>query len=158
MNNFTEKYLPAILFYFVAVLVLAVMLAVRLKFNASSKTMDSFGLFLIYIGVIIILWALVYLRLATFALIETRRKELVTGGPYRFLRHPIYTGTIACFIGAALTLKSWPGLIGTVCLFIPAAVYRGRAEDKALERKFGVKWQEYVRGTGSLLPVFKKRR
>jgi protein-S-isoprenylcysteine O-methyltransferase Ste14 len=156
MSKLITKNTPAILFYLSAVLIIAVIFMVDIRFAAINMALDSLGLFLIYLGIIIILWAFLYMRLAVFALIEARRNELVTGGPYRFIRHPVYTGTIAAILGLAIVFKSWPGIIGVAAIFIPSAIYRAHAEDKALERKFGVKWQDYATHTGSLLPTFKR--
>ena len=157
-GEFNQKYLPALAYYLIGFLVLVVTVVVDVHFSLQGGIFNSIGFFLIYIGIIIILWAFLYMRLAVFAFIEARRSELITGGPYKYVRHPIYTGTIICLLGMVIVLRSLPGAIGLVVLFIPAAIYRGRAEDRVLARKFGQKWHDYGAKTGSLLPALWRKR
>jgi protein-S-isoprenylcysteine O-methyltransferase Ste14 len=158
MNEFKEKYFPAILYYSIALAILPVMIFVNWRFKAPIRMVDSSGLFLIYIGIVIILWAFVYMRLAVFAFIEARRKELVQGGPYKYVRHPIYIGTLISLLGAGIVFRSWLGILCTIIIFLPAAIFRAKAEDKALARKFGARWLDYASKTGSLLPLTNKVR
>jgi protein-S-isoprenylcysteine O-methyltransferase Ste14 len=53
---------------------------------------------------------------------------LVTGGPYRYVRHPRYAGAILLAFGLALTLNSWIGLVASVA-FIAVILLRIRDEE-----------------------------
>lgn len=80
------------------------------------------------------------------------RHELITSGLYRRLRHPSYTGALACYLGAALWLGSWPGcLVAALCMGA-AYAWRIRAEESALSEVFGADYQAYRRRTRGLLP------
>jgi protein-S-isoprenylcysteine O-methyltransferase len=70
--------------------------------------------------------------------------ELVTRGPYRFLRHPAYSGDLALWLGAALgtvnllLLALWPvSALGTYL--------QTRQEDELLASKFGAAYETYAR-------------
>jgi len=81
-----------------------------------------------------------------------KNQELATDGPYRFVRHPLYTGNILLVVGFALAGSRWWGL--PVALFFfwfyypPAIEY----EDRKLQRIFGAPWEEWSARTPALLP------
>jgi protein-S-isoprenylcysteine O-methyltransferase Ste14 len=68
--------------------------------------------------------------------------QLVTGGPFRFSRNPIYTGGTVGLLGLALLLDTATGAAVVVAL---ALVARNLilAEERYLEAKFGHQWREY---------------
>jgi protein-S-isoprenylcysteine O-methyltransferase Ste14 len=71
------------------------------------------------------------------------QKRLITTGPYRLSRNPLYLGgNVFIFLGAALFLGSPGGLILTVAAII-AADFMIRREEKQLEREFGNEWLRY---------------
>jgi protein-S-isoprenylcysteine O-methyltransferase Ste14 len=77
---------------------------------------------------------------------------LVTAGPYRWIRHPMY---LAFFVvGAGLFLLSANGLIGLTNLGSVAWMYRKRApeEEAMLLEHFGDSYDRYMHRTGRLLP------
>jgi protein-S-isoprenylcysteine O-methyltransferase Ste14 len=85
--------------------------------------------------------------------VEIRDKHtLVQTGPYSRIRHPIYLGTILEVIGAALLLNAW--IFGTIGIFCTALVLhrRIRAEEIAMEEKFGDAWRTYRLRAGPLWP------
>ena len=82
---------------------------------------------------------------------EERGHVVVSGGPYRFVRHPGYVGAIATHLATPFLLGSWWALIPAVVL---AAVFvlRTRLEDEMLQEELPG-YQEYVQRTPSrLLP------
>lgn len=78
--------------------------------------------------------------------------ELVTGGPYRFVRHPLYASLIWIFIGGSLVYAEPISLVLTLGIFVPMMYVRARKEDVALEATFGDEFREYRRHTGMLFP------
>ncbi len=80
-----------------------------------------------------------------------RDHQLVTAGPYRWVRHPLYTG-ITLFVALGLMEASWFVLsMATVAaLFIQLLVIP--AEERALVEKFGDRYRSYMARTGRLLP------
>ncbi|MDW6026480.1 isoprenylcysteine carboxylmethyltransferase family protein [Mesorhizobium sp. BAC0120] len=62
---------------------------------------------------------------------ESRGQQVITTGPYSYVRHPMYAGAVLFFIGTALLLGSWLGL-ATVLVFVVLLVIRIHIEEKAL--------------------------
>ena len=77
--------------------------------------------------------------------------ELIRSGPYRYLRHPIYTGVLLALAGTALTIGEWRGVLATVLLGTNYYVKATR-EERILAANFGEAFTEYKRGTGFFLP------
>jgi protein-S-isoprenylcysteine O-methyltransferase Ste14 len=96
-------------------------------------------------------YTMAYLRRGFFGETETVLDHLVTGGPYRFCRHPLYLGCIVLILGLDLWLGSVLGVAHTLLLLIPSAVYRARVEDRLLREMFGAEWAAYAERVGFLL-------
>jgi protein-S-isoprenylcysteine O-methyltransferase Ste14 len=60
-----------------------------------------------------------------------RGHRVVSSGPYAWVRHPMYTGTILFFVGAALLLGSWWG-VAMSPLFVVLFAIRAQIEERAL--------------------------
>ncbi len=77
--------------------------------------------------------------------------QLITGGPFRVIRHPRYLGVTILGLGIALTFRSWLGVALTVLIFIVLA-WRIGDEEAMLRREFGAAWDAYCRQTWRLVP------
>jgi len=77
--------------------------------------------------------------------------QMVTGGLYRYVRHPLYASLIWMFCGGALVFQNGLALAANLCVFLPAMVYRGRQEETALAARFP-EYAEYTRQTGMFFP------
>lgn len=79
------------------------------------------------------IWGLWTLRRSFSITVEAR--ELVTGGPYRFVRHPVYLGEM--LTGAAVAvLRFSPLNIALLLLFVAIQLYRSRMEENKLAQVF----------------------
>ena len=76
---------------------------------------------------------------------------LVTGGPYRWVRHPLYTMSMIACLGFALLAESWFIALMAVVSFSVLAVRVPREEAKLVE-KFGDAYRDYIKTTGRFLP------
>lgn len=77
--------------------------------------------------------------------------ELIRNGPYRWIRHPIYTGLIFGFVGTALALDEWRGWLAVLIVF--AALWRKlRLEERWMSEQFGDRYAEYRKHTAALIP------
>src|SRR2546428_1769164 len=83
----------------------------------------------------------------------TSQQALVTGGPYRFIRHPGYTGSLLVWIGYALRAGSWVAAILVAVVLGVAYFYRVGTEARMLQAEFGAAYQTYQRQTWRLIPV-----
>jgi protein-S-isoprenylcysteine O-methyltransferase Ste14 len=103
-------------------------------------------------GLALTVWARVTLGgnwSATVTLKQDHR--IVTAGPYRRVRHPIYTGLIVAFAGTALVRGDGSGLFALV--IVVAALWRKlRLEERWLADAFGAAYTDYARRTRALLP------
>jgi protein-S-isoprenylcysteine O-methyltransferase Ste14 len=76
--------------------------------------------------------------------------ELVTSGPYRFVRHPIYSGILAGGIGTAVALNwSWLIVVAISGIYF---IYSATVEERYLTKEFPVAYPEYRRSTKMLIP------
>ena len=156
MNRNTSEYLPAILNVVAAVGVFLISFFVELRFPMSKEIAKSLGLFIVAVGMGLVIWAAAHIKEAFLGEVEPRLDVLVQGGPYRFVRHPVYLGMTIALAGLPVALRSWLGLIGVFALFLPSEIYRARLEEKALLREFGSEWEHYAAHTGFILPLIGK--
>lgn len=77
---------------------------------------------------------------------------LVTGGAYRFVRHPIYLGFALLAAGQALAFASWPSFLIVLCGMVPTFLWRARAEERLLARTFGAAYAAYRERTRMIIP------
>jgi protein-S-isoprenylcysteine O-methyltransferase Ste14 len=102
------------------------------------------GTLLLIIGFLIRLWATYYFyenRMRIVSIVPQGR--LLTTGPYRYSRNPLYLGgNVFVFFGAALLLGS-PAAIAITVLHLPLLDLFIRREERQLERDFGEEWGNY---------------
>jgi protein-S-isoprenylcysteine O-methyltransferase Ste14 len=78
--------------------------------------------------------------------------QLVRTGPYRFLRHPIYTAMLGMFLGTAIASSQYHALVGLAILFV-AYLRKTRLEERILCQSFGADYDAYCRDTWALVPL-----
>jgi protein-S-isoprenylcysteine O-methyltransferase Ste14 len=77
--------------------------------------------------------------------------EMITSGPYAWVRHPIYTGLLLAFAGTALARGEWRGILAVALVFI--GLWRKlRLEEKWLQAQFGEPYRTYSRRVSALVP------
>ncbi|MGA2538437.1 MAG: isoprenylcysteine carboxylmethyltransferase family protein [Terracidiphilus sp.] len=77
--------------------------------------------------------------------------QLIRSGPYKLLRHPIYTGILAMYVGTAVVSGSWLALLGLAMAFF-AYARKLRMEEANLRIAFPADYEGYVRETWALFP------
>jgi protein-S-isoprenylcysteine O-methyltransferase Ste14 len=102
------------------------------------------ALFLLGLGFLVRLWATFHFYVHNMRVISLEpQSTLITSGPYRFSRNPLYLGgNVFIFFGAALLLGSPTALVVTA-LHIPLMDRFIRREEAQLERHFGDEWRRY---------------
>ncbi len=89
---------------------------------------------------------------------QTRTNHtLVTGGPYRWVRHPMYFSGLLLFGGYVLLTDSWFILL-TCGVAFGALFVRTSQEEANLTQRFGDEYREYARETGRFVPRSSRRR
>jgi protein-S-isoprenylcysteine O-methyltransferase Ste14 len=78
--------------------------------------------------------------------------RLVTGGPYRFVRHPIYTGMLGMLLATALAVGHWLALPFAVFVYTLGTLIRVRAEERLLRETFGPRFEDYARRVAAFVP------
>ncbi|GIW10960.1 MAG: isoprenylcysteine carboxylmethyltransferase family protein [Chloroflexi bacterium] len=79
-------------------------------------------------------------------------QPLIEAGPYRWIRHPAYTGTLLVCIGVGLALTNWLSLLAILVLAGLGHGYRVYVEEAALCATLGARYQEYQRRTKRFIP------
>jgi len=78
--------------------------------------------------------------------------ELIRRGPYRIVRHPIYTGMFGMLIASSLVDGHWLGLIIASVVYYLGTMIRIRSEEKLLREQFGSQYDEYAREVPAFIP------
>lgn len=111
------------------------------------------GLGTIVLGVVVRWWAIRTLReFFTVDVAIHADHRIVRAGPYRYVRHPAYTGTLLSFLGLSLALSNW---ISGLLLMVPvtlAFLHRIRVEERALHAAMPDEYADYAAKTARLLP------
>jgi protein-S-isoprenylcysteine O-methyltransferase Ste14 len=81
--------------------------------------------------------------------------KLVTTGPYRWMRNPIYASMLGMLLATGLSKTWWPLLVGGVIFFIIGTEIRVRAEEGLLSGRFGEEFERYKATTPAYLPFLR---
>jgi len=110
----------------------------------ASPFVTAAAVLLLALGFLLRVWAAVYFYGHKMRVISLRpQSTLITSGPYRFSRNPLYLGgNVFIFFGAALLLGSPTALFATA-VHLPLIDRFIRREEEQLEGRFGEDWQSY---------------
>ncbi|MGO9976710.1 MAG: methyltransferase family protein [Solirubrobacteraceae bacterium] len=116
-----------------------------------SLVLGAIGAVVFASGIALAIWARVQLgRNWGMPMTQKAEPDLVTSGPYRFVRHPIYSGLLAGVLGTALVTN----LIGLIIVAILGAYfyYSASVEEKNLTETFPTAYPAYRKSTKMLIP------
>lgn len=82
--------------------------------------------------------------------------ELISGGPYKRIRHPIYTGIAVGLAGTAIFIGEWRGIVAFAAILI-SHFFKARKEEAWLTREFGPQFEAHRARTGMFLPKILRR-
>ncbi len=103
-------------------------------------------------GLLFAIWARVTLGANWSRSVTIKQNhELITAGPYRFVRHPIYTGLLTAFAGSAFATTEVRGILAFLLVFLSLG-YKLRLEEKWMRSQFGETYIDYSRRTAALIP------
>ena len=111
------------------------------------------GLGLMAGGLALRFWAIrVLARFFTIDVNIQEGHELIRRGPYRWLRHPSYTGSLMTFLGFGLALGNLWSLLVVMAPVTVAFLWRMRVEERVLSEAFPTQYADYARQTKRLIP------
>jgi protein-S-isoprenylcysteine O-methyltransferase Ste14 len=98
-------------------------------------------------------WAISTLgRSFTLDVRVTDDQQVVTSGPYRWVRHPSYTADILAFIGVGPALSNWLSLLVITVLPLLGLIRRIHVQEAALLTNLGEPYRNFASGKKRLLP------
>jgi protein-S-isoprenylcysteine O-methyltransferase Ste14 len=145
--------LPIVVLVVIALSIPAVRRVLRLAqaHVTDGVLMGAIGVLLVGLGLGLAIFARVYLgRNWGMPMSRKENPELITGGPYAVVRHPIYSGIILAMLGTTIGLSLvW---VLPLILCVPYFVYSARREEEIMCRQFGETYRAYMRRTNMLVP------
>jgi protein-S-isoprenylcysteine O-methyltransferase Ste14 len=91
-------------------------------------------------------------RYFTFQVDVHSGQTVIEAGPYRYIRHPSYTGALITVLGLGLVLGNWASLVAILACILTGYAYRIHVEEAALISALGERYSEYMRRTARLVP------
>lgn len=117
-----------------------------------NATIRWIGLGISFLGFILMNWSVKALdKQFSFEVTIQQDHQLITQGPYKYIRHPRYLGIVLYFSGVSLTFRSWLCLI-LVLATLGVLIWRIIDEEKLMLAEFKKDWETYKLRTYALLP------
>jgi protein-S-isoprenylcysteine O-methyltransferase Ste14 len=111
------------------------------------------GILLMYGGIALRLYAVTTLgRYFTTAVTTVHEQEVVSRGPYRYIRHPSYTGFLLVLFGFGLCFANWLTPLVMVGIALIGFGYRIHVEERLLQEQLGQPYKTYMGRTKRLVP------
>lgn len=116
--------------------------------------------FVSYIGLVFVVLSFAYRQWAIFVLGKyftpiisiQKSQKLIQNGPYKYIRHPSYTGFFFEIVGVGLFLSNWLAIIIIIIPLLHSLIYRISIEEKFLITEFGNEYISYKKRTKKLIP------
>jgi protein-S-isoprenylcysteine O-methyltransferase Ste14 len=111
------------------------------------------GVLVMWLGLALRVWAIAALGSGFRTTVEVEPGQaIVSGGPYRWIRHPSYAGLLLIVAGFGAALGNWLSLAACVVLPLPAIVCRIHVEEAELNRVLGQAYREYQSDRARMVP------
>ena len=112
--------------------------------------------YLFWLGIILsiggfVLWMYVAYHMRVQGGLRIKNKNLLTDGPFKYIRHPLYISVFILLIGIGILFFSWSWFVILIIL-IPVWYIECRIEEKHLVELFGEDYLDYKKNTGMFLP------
>ena len=137
-----------------------IFLGIRAAFNARQFAIPGDRMLLFGTGIFLILagaafrWYSIWVLGKFFTQVVSIQagQTVVEKGPYRFIRHPSYSGAMLSFLGFGLALTNWLSLGLIILGTMIGYGYRVSVEEKALVEGLGQPYRDYVQHTKRFIP------
>jgi protein-S-isoprenylcysteine O-methyltransferase Ste14 len=111
------------------------------------------GIIIISLGLFLRYWSIHILGKYFRTTVELEEShKLIQKGPYKWIRHPSYSGIILFCTGYGLAVQNWLSLIIAISLPTVALLYRIKIEEEALVKGIGAEYEAYQKKTKKLIP------
>jgi protein-S-isoprenylcysteine O-methyltransferase Ste14 len=121
------------------------------RFVPAGLFFPALGTLMLVLGLGFSVWARRHLGRNWSAHVVVKEDHaLIRSGPYRRVRHPIYTGILFAMLGMALAIGEWRALIGLAAMVLSFAI-KSRQEERRMRETFA-EYAEYQRSTAALIP------
>ena len=120
---------------------------------ASMQVVYWFGLFVFFSGLVLRWFCVFYLgHLYTYEVAIADDHQVISTGPYRYLRHPAYSGSLLSFFGLGICAGNFLSLLLFTIPIAWALLHRIRIEETALTLALGNNYTNYANKTSRLIP------
>ena len=117
-----------------------------------TNGLEVCGLILVILGTLLFIWARRTLGKNYSGHVSVNTEQtLVQTGPYRWIRHPAYSGYLLMALGITIGYSSLAGIVVFLFVLLPGMFYRIQIEEKLLEA-FGDEYKSYQQRTGRFFP------
>jgi protein-S-isoprenylcysteine O-methyltransferase len=124
-----------------------------LRIASARETLFVVGICCVVAGTALRWWAVFTLgRYFTVDVATQAAQPVIEYGPYRYVRHPAYSGVLLALFGFGLSLGNWAGLLAMLVLPGAAFAYRIAVEEAALRSELGEPYERYISRTRRLIP------
>jgi protein-S-isoprenylcysteine O-methyltransferase Ste14 len=111
------------------------------------------GIAIISLGLFLRYWSIYILGKYFSTTVELKENQkIIRKGPYKWIRHPSYSGILLFCIGYGLAVQNWLSLIIAISLPTIALLYRIKIEEEALVKGIGTEYGVYQKETKKLIP------
>ena len=126
--------------------------ALTYRFVPPGPNLPAIGTGLVLLGLLFAAWARIHLGGNWSSTVTVKEGHtLITGGPYRWVRHPIYTGMLVALLGTALAIGAAYGFIAAALILL-GFVIKLMAEEERMRATFPGQYADYSRRTARLVP------
>jgi protein-S-isoprenylcysteine O-methyltransferase Ste14 len=131
----------------------AIALAFFIGSRSGGPRFYGLGVIVLWLGLALRVWAVVTLGRAFRTTVEVDSEQaVISTGPYRWVRHPSYSGLLLIATGCGLAAGGWPALPLCALLPLPALLWRVQVEEAELTRVLGDSYHLYQSQTKRLVP------
>ena len=145
----------SLLFILISILTSIIIIFVLAYFGIGRlPTFVSYiGLIFVILGFVLRQWSIITLgNFFTPVVVIQKNQKLIQSGPYKYIRHPSYTGLFLEIVGVGLFLSNWLAIIIILILLFPSLIYRISIEEKVLVKAFRNEYTSYQKRTKKLIP------
>ncbi len=144
-------FFPALIIWLILLMVTSFQNLQRPLYTMQSP-MNVVGALIFIIGLVITVNAQMTLKRNYSSMLRIREgHQLITHGIYKYVRHPVYTGTLLRTFAIPIYTTSLLGFLFAL-VGIPLFIYRIGVEEKMLIEEYGDEYLKYMKATSKLIP------